>query len=310
MGENSLPDALIVRILGFLTDSCNSWSARLVCQAAHAAFKQHTTVPAKNPDQKNVNNCWRADLGLVSWEMPLRACIYLCCDRSAACTAYLPRRLHLAATLSAGDLRSVSWLVSQGCPQDSSFYRAAAAAGSLPVLQALRSSVPTGQWTATTCSAAARAGHVDVLDWLRSQDPPCPWDAGTCRAAACSGHLHVLRWVRSQDPPCPWGQGSAEAAAARGDLQVGGYADSCSVYILLVLWKLGMRMRVCVVELMVHVCCVSVRVYGLCPAHRCAHRRTQTTNTYRHTAECHRTQTTNMDRHTWMCKLAHRAGCI
>ena len=115
----------------------------------------------------------------------------------------------------------LQWALSLQCPLDERTTRAAAAAGSLEVLQHLRSTVPPCKWNERTCEAAARHGHQHVLTWLRSTLPGaerCPWDARTAAAAAKGGHLDLLRWARTRK--APWDGSTVVAAAGAGNLEL------------------------------------------------------------------------------------------
>ena len=74
-----------------------------------------------------------------------------------------------------GQLNSLIWARSKGCPWRKEFRRG-------------------------TCSLAAGAGHLHILQWAREHG--CAWDLDTCRAAAEAGHLHILQWARENG--CAW----------------------------------------------------------------------------------------------------------
>ena len=86
-----------------------------------------------------------------------------------------------------GNLETLKWLRSKGCP-----------------------------WSGWACSSAAKHGHLEILKWLRSEG--CPWDEGTFTAAVERGHLQMLKWLRSKG--CPWDGWACEYAATRGKLDL------------------------------------------------------------------------------------------
>jgi len=86
-----------------------------------------------------------------------------------------------------GDIESLQWLRSVGCP-----------------------------WNAETCSRAALGGHLDIIQWARANG--CPWDTYTYSSAARGGHLDTLQWVYANG--CPSTESAYEQAAARGHVHV------------------------------------------------------------------------------------------
>ena len=97
-----------------------------------------------------------------------------------------------------GQLETLKWLRSEGCPWDASACTYAAMGGHLEILKWLRSG--GCPWNESACARAAERGHLDVLKWLRSEG--CPWGEETCQGAAMEGHVDVLRWAI--DNGCPY----------------------------------------------------------------------------------------------------------
>jgi hypothetical protein len=70
-----------------------------------------------------------------------------------------------------------------------------------------------------TCRAAAAAGSLPLLQWLQAQPQPCPLHAGVTLAAAESCRLEVLQWL-IHEAGCPydldalWHVAFTKAAAA------------------------------------------------------------------------------------------------
>ena len=59
---------------------------------------------------------------------------------------------------------------------DAEVFYSACAGGNLETLKWLRSKgCPWSRWA---CSSAAKHGHLEILKWLRSEG--CPWDADAC----------------------------------------------------------------------------------------------------------------------------------
>jgi len=97
-----------------------------------------------------------------------------------------------------GQLETLKWLRSEGCPWDARACKGAAYGGHLDVLKWLRSEGCPGN--ARACRRAALGGHFEILRWLRSEG--CPCDAEACHLAVNGGHLEVLKWLRSKGCPC------------------------------------------------------------------------------------------------------------
>jgi hypothetical protein len=122
-----------------------------------------------------------------------------------------------------GCLAKLRWLVTdQNCPVTASISVAAAASGSVPVLDFLKQCGIS--FTVDTAYKAAAAGHQHVIEYLHAGGYPfddtvylaaaanghvhvlqrlrelgCPWDSVLlCRRAASKGHVHALQWAKQQ----------------------------------------------------------------------------------------------------------------
>lgn len=143
-----------------------------------------------------------------------------------------------------GHLECLHWLVTQGCPCDSSnvygllldgdaealewlvehsdalqhidgthCILCAAKRGHLRMMQILHAKLPTAALHMSLCMIAADRGNLSMLQWLRGLDPPARWSAHDAAIAAGRGDIDMLRWMCSQSPPCPMDEGCTAGAA-------------------------------------------------------------------------------------------------
>merc|ERR1712010_32163 len=113
-----------------------------------------------------------------------------------------------------GHLEILKWLRSEGCPWDEGTFTAAVERGHLQMLKWLRSKGCPGDWRSG--SRAAGGGHLETLKWLRSEG--CPWNQYACSNAACGGHFDVLKYLHANG--CPWGNFVCEEAVMNGHLDL------------------------------------------------------------------------------------------
>lgn len=116
-----------------------------------------------------------------------------------------------------GSIDMLRWLRSQvpPCNWDDSATLIAACKGKFKCLKWL---IEHGAPLTTKCTAAAANGSLDVLEWLRSRDPPCPWDVFVSSTIASQGDLVKLQWLHSQG--CPFDGTAYVEAANLGHMHV------------------------------------------------------------------------------------------
>jgi hypothetical protein len=115
-----------------------------------------------------------------------------------------------------GCLAELRWLVlNQNCPVQASISVAAAASGSVPVLEFLKQRGIV--FTVETAYSAAAAGHQHVIEYLHSVG--CPFADKVSMLAAVRGHEHVVQRLRELE--CAWDNAQlCMLAASRGLLKV------------------------------------------------------------------------------------------
>lgn len=134
-------------------------------------------------------------------------------DAPAARTTSLPALLRAGADLRQ-QRAALDWAKRAGCPWDNRMCAAAAASGSVALLQWMCGPESGCRVDGRSCAAAAGAGHLGLLQWLRARG--CPWDEDCAAAAAGGGHLDVLRWARGAG--CPWNLMTCVRAAETGQV--------------------------------------------------------------------------------------------
>lgn len=164
---------------------------------------------------------------------------FLWLRRKSGC-AWSENRL-IAALARMGDLRMIAWAHRSAYTFMPTACHAAAEAGQLGALVALREQCNC-PWSSKTCAVAAAAGHLHVVQYCI--DNACPLDstvtasaashpdinvlcalldagcsltADACASAAAAGHLRTLSFLR-MDCACPWDTRVCTRAARRGDM--------------------------------------------------------------------------------------------
>lgn len=89
-----------------------------------------------------------------------------------------------------GHLPILKYLESKGCEWDTRTSAAAAASGSIEVLEYLFGKC---EFNANAFSEASRKGHLHVVKWLHKHNVNS--DQRVCALASREGHLDVLKWA-------------------------------------------------------------------------------------------------------------------
>lgn len=92
----------------------------------------------------------------------------------------------------AGQLKSLQWLVKNGCKHTNGWICAYAALNGH--FDIVKWAYHNGcKMTEKACFYAAQGGHFDILKWLRKKK--CPWDKYTCDCAAEHNRFEILKWA-------------------------------------------------------------------------------------------------------------------